>query len=133
MLSVVIITSIFILPQQYNKDFKNRLLYVALSQLSYFGILCIIMYWNSHVTLLTCIDSNDLVSVSHDFLYYQTIFHVSSLVSYLGISFIFYCIISWLWHKRLILFMLLSILIFLPIWAFMSFLIILSIAVLMSV
>lgn len=114
-LSVVIITSVFILSKRNNEDFRNKRRYVALSLLFYFAILCGIIKWCDNVTVL--------VHPSYESFASLLICYIVCIVFlgiYLGICGIFYRIISWFRHKRK-LFMILSILILLPIWILISY------------
>lgn len=118
-LSVVIITSVFILSKRNNEDFRNKRRYVALSLLFYFAILCGIIKWCDNVTVLVHPGS----AISHESFASLLIWYIVYIIFlgiYLGICGIFYRIISWFRHKRK-LFMILSILILLPIWILISY------------
>lgn len=121
-LSAVIISSVVILSSRNNKDFKYKKLYIVLSLLLYCAILYAILLWCSKVTIL--IDYGSAISreriASHSLSLY-CIFYFVCIGIYLGICAIFYSIISWFRHKGYTLFMILSILILLPIWVFLSY------------
>ena len=115
-LSIVVITAVIILSSRNNKDFKYRRSYITLSVLLYFTIICVTLSWYSNVTIMI----ND---------YNYTVLHALTgglivcfviIGTYLGISYIFYRIISRFIRKRKMILMVLCILILLPIWVLIS-------------
>lgn len=120
-LSVVVITTVVKLSSKNNSDFKYRRLYIILSILLYCIVLYTIMLWCSKVTVLIHYGSaiSD-ESISSPSLPYYCIMYLICIGIYLGICTIFYRIISWLIRKRRMLFVILSILLIVPIWIYIS-------------
>lgn len=118
-LFVVIMTFVFILSKRNRKDFRNTGLYVALSLLFYFALLCGIIKWFDNVTVL--VHHGSAISHAHfaPLLPYWLV-HVFLLGIYLGLCSLLYRIISCL-RKKGILFMIIGILIILPIWILISY------------
>lgn len=117
-LSIVVITAVIILSSRNNKDFKYRRLYITLSLLLYFAIICAILSWYSNVTIMI---NNGCPETVLSNLTRTLIVPFVITGIYLGVSYIFYRIISWFYCKRKILFMILSTLILSPIWICISF------------
>lgn len=124
-LSIVVITAVIILSSRNNKDFKYRRLYITLSLLLYFAIICAILSWYSNVTIMI---NNGCPETVWPTLTYTLIVLFVITGIYLGVSYIFCRIISWFYCKRKILFMILSTLILSPIWIFISFVLLVGVA-----
>lgn len=122
-LSIVVITSVFILSKRNNKDLKHRRLYVVLSLLFYSAILLAIMNWCGNVTVM--VHPGSAVShfhvASHRFLPF-CLFYLGLIGIYSGFSTISYCLISRLNKKGDKLYMILSLVILSPVWVCLTYL-----------
>ena len=121
LLSLVIITYVFILSKRNHNDYRNGRLYVAISLLFYIGVIYGILSWCDNVTVFVdyfhlYIHESTFVDLCGSF-----IFSFVCLVIYLSLCGIFYRISSWGRSKGYI-FTILIISIILPIWIIISLL-----------
>jgi|GEM_PF-6754002 len=118
-LSLVIITYVFILSKRNHNNYRNGRLYVAISLLFYIGVIYGVLSWCDNVTVFVDyfhfhFHESTFVDLCRSF-----IFSFVCLVIYLSLCGIFYRISSWGRSKGYI-FTILIISIILPIWIFIS-------------